>query len=220
MIIELGDVKMLDELVVEYNKLQKKYGDPSLDSITFGGCKKNPDICFVFMNPTARNITSSKEWTGLKAPWIGTKNVWGFFEKIGFIDEEMLNTIKSMKGKEWTVEFADSVYKMIEDRGIYVTNLAKCTQVDARYLDDSVYKKYLKLFMREMEIVNPKVIVLFGNQVSSIVLGEKISVSQVRKKEFLLNKKFKCYPVYYPVGNGIFNMDKAVEDILWIKENN
>lgn len=211
---------MLDELVVEYNKLQKKYGDPSLDSITFGGCKKNPDICFVFMNPTARNITSSKEWTGLKAPWIGTKNVWGFFEKIGFIDEEMLNTIKSMKGKEWTVEFADSVYKMIEDRGIYVTNLAKCTQVDARYLDDSVYKKYLKLFMREMEIVNPKVIVLFGNQVSSIVLGEKISVSQVRKKEFLLNKKFKCYPVYYPVGNGIFNMDKAVEDILWIKENN
>ena len=211
---------MLDELVVEYNKLQKKYGDPSLDSITFGGCKKNPDICFVFMNPTARNITSSKEWRGLKAPWIGTKNVWGFFEKIGFIDEEMLNTIKSMKGKEWTVEFADSVYKMIEDRGIYVTNLAKCTQVDARYLDDSVYKKYLKLFMREMEIVNPKVIVLFGNQVSSIVLGEKISVSQVRKKEFLLNKKFKCYPVYYPVGNGIFNMDKAVEDILWIKENN
>lgn len=211
---------MLDELVVEYNKLQKKYGDPSLDSITFGGCKKNPDICFVFMNPTARNITSSKEWTGLKAPWIGTKNVWGFFEKIGFIDEEMLNTIKSMKGKEWTVEFADSVYKMIDDRGIYVTNLAKCTQVDARYLDDSVYKKYLKLFMKEMEIVNPKVIVLFGNQVSSIVLGEKISVSQVRKKEFLLNKKFKCYPVYYPVGNGIFNMDKAVEDILWIKENN
>ena len=40
MIIELGDVKMLDELVVEYNKLQKKYVDPSLDSITFGGCKK------------------------------------------------------------------------------------------------------------------------------------------------------------------------------------
>ena len=49
---------MLDELVVEYNKLQKKYGDPSLDSITFGGCKKNPDICFVFMNPTGRNIAS------------------------------------------------------------------------------------------------------------------------------------------------------------------
>ena len=135
---------MLDELVLEYNKLQKKYGDPSLDSITFGGCKKNPDICFVFMNPTARNITASKEWTGIKSPWVGTKNVWGFFQKIGFIDEEMLLKIKSMKGKDWTPEFAESVYKMIEDRGIYVTNLAKCTQIDARYLDDSVYKMLMK----------------------------------------------------------------------------
>lgn len=210
---------MLDELVIEYNKLQKKYGDPSLDSITFGGCKNNPDICFVFMNPTARNITASKEWDGLKAPWIGTKNVWNFFEKIGFIDEEMLFRIKSMKGKEWTKEFAVEVYKMIEDRKIYVTNLAKCTQLDARALDDNVFKKYLKLFIKEMEIVNPKIIILFGNQVSSIVLNEKISVSQVRRKCFMLKKKFKCYPVYYPVGNGIFNMDKAIEDILWIKEN-
>ena len=210
---------MLDELVIEYNKLQKKYGDPSLDSITFGGCKNNPDICFVFMNPTARNITASKEWTGLKAPWIGTKNVWNFFEKIGFIDEEMFFRIKNMKGKEWTKEFADEVYNMIEDRKIYVTNLAKCTQLDARALDDNVFKKYLKLFIKEMEIVNPKIIILFGNQVSSIVLNEKISVSQVRRKCFMLKKKFKCYPVYYPVGNGIFNMDKAIADILWIKEN-
>ena len=71
-----------------------------------------------------------------------------------------------------------------------------------------------------MEIVNPKVIILFGNQVSSIVLGENISVSQVRKKSFMLKKKFKCYPVYYPVGNGIFNIDKAIEDIKYIIEEN
>ena len=37
---------------------------------------------------------------------------------------------------------------------------------------------------KEIEIVNPKVIVLFGNQVSSIVLGQKISVSQCRKQLF------------------------------------
>ena len=70
--------------------------------------------------------------------------------------------------------------------------------------------------MKEMEIVNPKVIILFGNLVSSIVLGEKVSVSNVRKKEFLLKDKFKCYSVYYPVGNGAFNVDKSIEDILYI----
>ena len=64
--------------------------------------------------------------------------------------------------------------------------------------------------------------VLFGNQVSSIVLGQKISVSQCRKKLFLKkigDKVYKFFSVYYPVGNGRFNIDKAIEDIMFIKEN-
>ena len=207
---------MLEELEKKYAELQVKYGDPSLDSITFGGCLENPDICFVFMNPTARNITASKEWKGIKSPWVGTKNVWNLFYELGMIDEALYNEIRSMKGNEWTYEFAEKVYEQVRNNKFYITNLAKCTQVDARVLPDSIFREYLDLFMQDMEIVKPKVIILFGNQVSSIVLGEKISVSQVRKKEFLLNDKFKCYAVYYPVGNGRFNMDKSIEDIMYV----
>ena len=29
----------------------------------------------------------------------------------------------------------------------------------------------------------------------------------------------KFYSVYYPVGNGRFNIDKSIEDIKWIIEN-
>lgn len=58
----------LEALNKEYDKLQLKYGVKELDSIYNGGCAKNPDICFVFMNPTARNIASNKEWNGLKSP--------------------------------------------------------------------------------------------------------------------------------------------------------
>ena len=207
---------MLEELVKKYDKMQKKYGDPKLDSINFGGCTKNPDVCFVFMNPTARNVTSSKEWKGIKSPWVGTKNVWTLFNKLGLIDDEIYTRIRSIKGSDWTYEFAEEVYGQVAKNKFYITNLAKCTQVDARPLPDSVYKDYLNLFLKEMEIVKPKVIILFGNQVSSVVLGEKISVSQVRKKEFLLKNKFKCYSVFYPVGNGSFNVDKSIEDILYI----
>ena len=207
---------MLEELVKKYDKMQKKYGDPKLDSINFGGCLENPDVCFVFMNPTARNVTSSKEWKGIKSPWVGTKNVWTLFNKLGLIDNEIYTRIRSIKGSDWTYEFAEEVYGQVAKNKFYITNLAKCTQVDARPLPDSVYKDYLNLFLKEMEIVNPKVIILFGNQVSSVVLGEKISVSQVRKKEFLLKNKFKCYSVFYPVGNGSFNVDKSIEDILYI----
>lgn len=207
---------MLEELKEKYNKLQKQYGDPNLDSITFGGCLENPDVCLVFMNPTARNITASKDWKGIKSPWVGTKNVWKLFHKIGLIDDEIYSKIRTIKGSEWTYKFAENVYEQVAKNGFYITNLAKCTQVDARALPDSVYEDYLDLFIEEMELINPKVIILFGNQVSSVVLGEKISVSQVRKKEFILRDKFKCYSVYYPVGNGVFNIDKAIEDILYI----
>ncbi len=65
----------LEDLKMEYDKLQLKYGDKDLDSIYNGGCDNNPDVCFVFMNPTSRNIASSKIRKGLKSPWIGTKNI-------------------------------------------------------------------------------------------------------------------------------------------------
>ena len=206
---------MLEELEKEYQKMQIKYGDKNLDSITFGGCKNNPDICFVFMNPTGRNITSSKDWHGIKSPWIGTKNVWKLFNEIGVIDKKIYDEITSKKGSEWTETFAEEVYQNIENHKVFITNLAKCTQIDARVLDDKVFKKYLDLFWKEMNVVKPKKIILFGNQVSSIVLDEKISVSMVRKQEFNKNG-FTLYSVYYPVGNGIFNMDKSIEDIKYI----
>ena len=55
-----------------------------------------------------------------------------------------------------------------------------------------------------------------------IVLDSKISVSQVRKHQFIKNingTDYKFYSVYYPVGNGRFNMDKSIEDIKWVMEN-
>lgn len=209
----------LEELKKEYDKLQKKYGAKNLDSIYSGGCIDQPDICFVFMNPTGRTIASSKEWKGLKAPWIGTKNVWDLFFSIHLLEEDIYQKIKFRKGKEWTEEFANQVYDNIEKHRCFITNLAKCTQVDARALEDEVYKKYLHLFEKEINLVDPKVIVLFGNQVSSIVLNQKIEVSKCRKQVFqkkIYGKNYDCYPVFYPVGNGRFNIGKSIEDICWI----
>lgn len=209
------------DLNKEYDKLQKKYGAKELDSIYNGGCEENPDICFVFMNPTRRNIASSKEWKGLKAPWIGTKEVWDLFAQLNLIDSKIYKEIKSKKGREWTEEFASLVYEDVKKHKYFITNLGKCTQVDARELPDEVFKNYLELLKKEFNIVKPKVIILFGNQVSSIVLDEKIAVSQVRKKCFIKSingVQYKFYSVYYPVGNGRFNIDKSIEDIKWIME--
>lgn len=212
----------LEDLNIKYDKLQNKYGAKELDSIYNGGCTNNPDICFVFMNPTGRNIASSKEWTGSKYPWIGTKNIWTLFYKLNLLSDNIYEQIRNKTPKEWTYSFAEELYEDVKKHKYFITNLGKCTQLDARPLTDEVLKKYLKLLEAEIDLINPKVIILFGNQVSSIVLNKKISVSSCRLKLFektINKKKYNCYSVYYPIGNGIFNIDKAIEDILYIKDN-
>ena len=212
----------LEDLESEYKKLQLIYGDKNLDAICNGGCTENADICFVFMNPTGRNIASSKNWQGIKAPWVGTKNIWDLFYALNLIDENIYLEIKNLKPLEWSAEFANLVYENITKHKVFITNLGKCTQIDARPLPDKVYLEYLELLKCEFSIIKPKVIILFGNQVSSIVLDEKISVSQARKKLFekeINGENYHLYSVYYPVGNGRFNIDKSIEDIKWIMEN-
>lgn len=217
--ISLNKKEKLDKLNKSYERMQKKYGAKELDSICNGGCIDNPDICFVFMNPTGRNIASLKSWKGIKAPWLGTKNIWKLFNKVGLLSDDVYTEIMSKKPKDWDYLFSEKVYKNVKENNYFITNLGKCTQVDARPLSDDVLGSYLKLLLKEIDIIKPKVIVTFGNQVSSIVLGKKISVSQNRKTYYekkIKGNVYKIFPVYYPVGNGIFNIDKSIEDIKWI----
>ena len=212
----------IKDLKREYDKMQVKYGAKELDSIYNGGCEENPDICFVFMNPTGKNIASSKSWKGRKSPWLGTKNIWKLFYQVHLLSEDVYDKIQKIRPKEWNYEFCDYIYEEIANNKVFITNLGKCTQIDARPLKDEILKKYLALLFKEIDIIKPKVIITFGNQVSSIILDKKISVSENRKicHKIEINKKiYKVYPVYYPVGNGIFNMDKSIEDINWIIDN-
>ena len=204
----------VEQLHKEYDSLQRKFGDSSLSSIYGAGCTENPDIMFIFMNPTGRNISSTKNWKGIRAPWVSTKQVWDIFFQLNLLDEDLFSEIRKLKPQEWTIDFTESLYRQFERRGIYITNLAKCTQVDARPLKDSVFKEYLDLMFREIEIVNPKKIVSFGNQVSSILLGKKISVSNYGGLEKEILNGYELFPTYYPVGQGRRNMPLAVERIL------
>lgn len=213
----------ISDLNPKYDKLQQEYGAKELKSIYNGGCTNNPDICFVFMNPTGRNIASSPNWKGRRSPWIGTKNIWKLFYRIGLLNEKIYEEIQRKKPQEWDEKFADLVYGDVEQHKYFITNLGKCTQVDARVLPNSVYSQYLDLLYKEIEIINPKIIITLGNQVSSIILNKNISVSQCRKQSFPSNiagKNYNVYPVYYPIGNGMMNIDKAIEDLNYIIRTN
>ncbi|MFA5603906.1 MAG: uracil-DNA glycosylase family protein [Bacilli bacterium] len=212
----------LKKLNKEYDKLQSKYGSKELRSIYNGGCSKQPLILFVFMNPTARNVASFKEWKGIRAPWIGSKNIWKLFYELKLLDVNVYNEIMLRKGKEWDEQFADLVYNNVEKHKYFITNLGKCTQIDARPLPNQVFKKYLDLLYKEINLVKPKIIVTFGNQVSSIVLNENIQVSKCRQiafKKKINDVEYNIYPTYYPVGNGMRNIDKTIIDLSIIIKN-
>ncbi|MBQ2863965.1 MAG: hypothetical protein IJE91_00695 [Clostridia bacterium] len=209
----------MDNLNKIYDSLQLKYGDKSLNAIYGGGCTNNAKVCLVFMNPTARNIASAKNWQGIRAQWLGVKPIWQFLCDVGLFCAELNAEIQTKKPADWTPEFCKKVYAEVKRNNVYITNLAKCTQLDARHLLDSVYLEYLEPLKQEIAMVNPDKVLLFGNQVSSIVLNQKITVSTCRKQQFnlLINKKsYNAYAVFYPVGNGRFNIGKCIEDVKYI----
>ena len=209
-------------LFQEVNKLHKLYGCPDLSPIYGAGCINQPKLMFLFMNPTGRNVSANPEWNGLKAPWLGTKNIWRMIYKLGFINTSQHLFIQNSQGKDWTYEFSEQLYKTLRDNGIYITNFAKCTQKDARRMGNKVFKAYLTNIKKEISLVQPKQIVAFGNQVSSILLGKRIKVGHYLNgmEIFEVNGKlFKVFPAYYPVGQGMRNMDAAINRIKNLVDN-
>ena len=213
--------KLIDGLIRIYDRMQVEHGDQLLRSINFGGEMHEPDLMLVFMNPTKANIASSPNWRGIRSPWIGTKNIWKLLYGAGLFDEKLFRAIQTMKPTDWDENFAERVYKEVQQNKVFITNLNKCTQHDARPLSDGMFKKYLNLLKKEISIVNPKAIIVFGNQVSSIIIGAKIEMSKNRQIAHNIkvgDKFYPVYPLYYTVGQGMRNLPKSIEDLTAIWE--
>ena len=209
----------LTSLHPHFNKLQKKFGDPALRAIYGAGCVKRPKVCFVFMNPTARNISTVSAWGGLRAPWLGTKNIWKLMAEVGVIARTTNKTIQSMAPADWTEGFSRDLYTEIAEGSFFITNLAKCTQPDARALPDAYFKAYRELFMQELAILQPSQIISFGNQVSSILCQTPVRVSEFPQKSLpleVVGRSYSVWPTFYPVGQGFRNTPKAVANIKWV----
>ncbi|MEK7120692.1 MAG: uracil-DNA glycosylase family protein [Patescibacteria group bacterium] len=209
----------LKQLHKKFDILQSKFGARELNAIYGAGEVYMPQVCFVFMNPTARNVSAIKSWKGIRAPWLGTKNTWKLFTAIGVMSKKLNDEIQLKKSQDWDVDFSEKVYRELKKNKCFVTNLAKCTQSDASHLSNAVFEGYKDLMLKEIELLAPKVIIAFGNQVSSILLNKNINVSKYRKQSEVLDingKEYKVYPVFYPVGQGMRNISKSIEDIRHI----
>ncbi len=209
---ELSAVNTLEELW-EYTKElhDSLFPQNKLSPILAGGKLQSPKFMFVFINPTHKNISSDPAWEGKRRPWTGTKYIWKIFNNAGHFDNALLYEIS--KKKVWDVDFADKVYKHLEDRDFYFTNIVKWTGENGDLPDTHKVKTFLPILLREIEIVNPKYIVTFGLIPFNALTNEQIKLKDYFEKcmqqnileTFPLNikdKSFKIIPCYFPVGRG------------------
>ena len=68
-------------------------------------------LIFVFMNPTGKNNASYKEWKGIRAPWIGSKNIWYLFYQLdSYISMTPLFVLILQRGRIFSFYFTKSQF--------------------------------------------------------------------------------------------------------------
>lgn len=213
----------VDEISRQY------YGDHTLDAISGAGQIKRPKLALVFINPTHRNISTSPDWAGLKAPWVGCANIWQLFADAGLIREEMNQAIQAAK-TNWPEQFALDVYSHVANQGLYITNIVKWAGLDAKLPEREKIKLYAPLLLEELRMVQPKRIVAFGQLTFDGLLRElgiksPETFGVMNERILATNSVYglqaeigEIIPCYFPVGQGIKNRAKAVQ-IMQIAQN-
>jgi len=209
----------LDELWQEVYRLNKEHFPRNeLFPIVGNGCTHKPEVMFVFINPTHKNMSSEKHWRGPRYPFIGTKQVWRILARAGLFDERLLHEIN--RTNAWTMDLAERVLSYLRDRGFYITNIVKWTGSDSKLPDRKKISIFLPILEKEIEIVQPKYIVAFG-----LIPFEQLTKQKIKLAEYyaaaMKTKQPKQFPItiggvqtkvilcYFPVGRG--DPKRAVE---------
>jgi len=222
--VVLKACKTLDELWEYVERLHSEHFPRySLAPIFGGGRITQPKLMCVFINPTAKNISSRMEWRGPRFPFIGTRQVWRVFHRAGFFDSELLNEIEA--SKYWSLELTNRVLNHLAQRGLYLTNLVKHTGHDATLPNSRHIKLFLPILIREIEIVKPEYIVSFGLLPFTTLTGERIKLNEYYS-EIMATKRLRFYtlkhariyskviPCYFPVGRGKPNRAIAILKLI------
>jgi DNA polymerase len=222
----LSKIKTLDDLWIYVDNINKThFPSNSLAPILGNGKRDSPRFMFVFINPTAKNISSDKGWKGPRFPFIGTKQVWRIFHRAGLFDDSLMDEIDN--NPVWSVGFANQVLRFLEQKDFYLTNIVKWTGKDAALPDADKISLFLPSLRREIEIVKPQYIVTFGLIPFERLTGRKIrlddyysSIKKRGKLEFYDAKVdsvgSKVIPCYFPVGRG--NPSRAIEILKMLEE--
>jgi uracil-DNA glycosylase len=182
-----------------------------LQHVHGGGTTERPGYCFVLINPTHRNLSTSPLYEGLRFPFIGVRAFWRVLNRGGFFSDEVLQIVEM---KPWTDRTTKAVLTELKLQGIYLTNLVKCAQPNPEVPDRRTFFEDMPLFSREMLLVRPSRIVAFGQLTVSVLTGQSIRLNDyyrgIRKMGMSTEFYFRpnegpsipVLPNFFPTGRG------------------
>ena len=137
------------------------------------------------------------------------------------------NVLEVTEKKVWTAKDIQFVLQSLKQNDLYLTNIVKCTGSNADLPSVSKIRSQSHLFLEELEIVQPKLIIAFGLLPFKALTRQNIKLKyffELFKKSKLsfstqpLNEKsFPVIPCYFPVGRG--NPKQAVEILQLIQKS-
>ena len=206
------------------NSKKKEFPNDTLSWIPGGGCTAKPKFMLLFINPTARNLSSDPAWQGVCFPWIGVLHFWKWLQSAGFFDAEL---VQRMTTKGWSSELAQEVLEYLEKNKLYITNIVKRTGHDAALPNATLRKLFLPLLKKEIELVQPERIIAFGLLPYEALTNKKIKLGEYYSTVISLGKlqahdanlaNVKVIPCYFPMGRG--SPKKAREILQLLNKNN
>lgn len=181
----------------------------SLPDVTGGGQVDRPDFALVFINPTIRNASTHSAWRGIRHPWIGTRPVWKVLKNGGVLKDSVFDEVAMRR--VWDEEFAARIYTGVAMDRAYITNLVKWTGPNGDLPTVQMVRAFAALTRRELEIVQPRVVIAFGSMPfralggQSVRLGGILDIARTGSRipnAFVFDTEIPMFPCYFPVGRG------------------
>lgn len=85
----------------------------------------------------------------------------------------------------------------LDRKDVFITNIVKCRPPENRNPEDEEIKKCTLYLTRQIDLINPKLIVTLGNFASKFVIQTTTGISKIRGRIF--NREHKAIiPIYHP----------------------
>lgn len=175
-----------------------------------GGCVDQPDVMFIFINPTVRNISAHADWIGPRFPFAGKPKLWQILAESGFVRADLPQDML-MLGP--TPEMVEVLIAETQRQRLYLTNAVKCVDTGSNLPTAARVAAAWSFLQHEIALIRPKLIVTFGlipfRQLTSmdIRLADQLWETQGGSCPFfpsqpIAGESYSVFPCYFPTGRG------------------